>query len=252
MLMLDVCVEVFKRYILERADGLDLRRQQHDVRHAVHAVRRLHARAGRPRARRLPLRLDSGQRTQAALDLALYIAFFLPGIAALLYAGWGYAGDSWRINEHSTDRGRTAGVPFKTVIPIAVRSCCCRASPRSCAASSACAPAVAERLKDAEEIDVVEQQLATSTLVDEESRSAPSTTCTRSTRPRGRAAWARTPSYERCMSDPALGLTMLALIVVVIMMGFPTAFTLMGLGHDVRLRAFYDPSQPWTQNASST
>jgi TRAP-type mannitol/chloroaromatic compound transport system permease large subunit len=32
------------------------------------------------------------------------------------------------------------------------------------------------------------------------------------------------------MSDPALGLTMLCLIIVVIMMGFPTAFTLMGLG----------------------
>ena len=32
------------------------------------------------------------------------------------------------------------------------------------------------------------------------------------------------------MSDPALGLTMLALVVVVILMGFPTAFTLMGLG----------------------
>ena len=37
------------------------------------------------------------------------------------------------------------------------------------------------------------------------------------------------------MSDPALGLLMLALIVVVIMMGFPTAFTLMGLGHVLRL-----------------
>ena len=32
------------------------------------------------------------------------------------------------------------------------------------------------------------------------------------------------------MSDPALGLTMLGLIVIAIMMGFPTAFTLMGLG----------------------
>jgi len=32
------------------------------------------------------------------------------------------------------------------------------------------------------------------------------------------------------MSEGVLGLTMLALIVVVIMMGFPTAFTLMGLG----------------------
>ena len=50
------------------------------------------------------------------------------------------------------------------------------------------------------------------------------------------------------MSDPALGLTMLALIVVVIMMGFPTAFTLMGLGMVFGFTAFYDPSQPWFDN----
>ena len=50
------------------------------------------------------------------------------------------------------------------------------------------------------------------------------------------------------MSDPALGLTMLGLIVVVIMMGFPTAFTLMGLGMFFGFIAFYDPSHPWTQN----
>jgi len=50
------------------------------------------------------------------------------------------------------------------------------------------------------------------------------------------------------MSDPALGLTMLALIVVVIMMGFPTAFTLMGLGMFFGYIALYDPSQPWLQN----
>src|ERR1700751_550998 len=43
------------------------------------------------------------------------------------------------------------------------------------------------------------------------------------------------------MSDPALGLTMLALIVVVIMMGFPTAFTLMGLGIFFGYIAFYNP-----------
>jgi TRAP-type mannitol/chloroaromatic compound transport system permease large subunit len=50
------------------------------------------------------------------------------------------------------------------------------------------------------------------------------------------------------MSDPALGLMMLGLIVVVIMLGFPTAFTLMGLGMMFGFAAFYDPSQPWTQN----
>jgi TRAP-type mannitol/chloroaromatic compound transport system permease large subunit len=50
------------------------------------------------------------------------------------------------------------------------------------------------------------------------------------------------------MSDPALGLTMLALIVVVIMLGFPTAFTLMGLGMIFGYIAFYDPTQSWQQN----
>jgi TRAP-type mannitol/chloroaromatic compound transport system permease large subunit len=50
------------------------------------------------------------------------------------------------------------------------------------------------------------------------------------------------------MSDPALGLLMLALIVVVIMMGFATAFTLMGLGMFFGFIAFYDPSHNWTQN----
>jgi TRAP-type mannitol/chloroaromatic compound transport system permease large subunit len=50
------------------------------------------------------------------------------------------------------------------------------------------------------------------------------------------------------MSDPALGLTMLALIVIVIMMGFPTAFTLMGLGMFFGFIAFHDPSQAWSQN----
>ena len=50
------------------------------------------------------------------------------------------------------------------------------------------------------------------------------------------------------MSDAALGLTMLSLIVVVIMLGFPTAFTLMGLGMLFGFVAFYDPAQPWLDN----
>jgi TRAP-type mannitol/chloroaromatic compound transport system permease large subunit len=50
------------------------------------------------------------------------------------------------------------------------------------------------------------------------------------------------------MSDPALGLLMLGLIVVVIMMGFPTAFTLMGLGMFFGFIAFYDPTQLFTEN----
>src|SRR4051795_12374373 len=50
------------------------------------------------------------------------------------------------------------------------------------------------------------------------------------------------------MSDPALGLLMLTLIVVVIMLGFPTAFTLMGLGMFFGFIAFYDPSQHLLDN----
>ena len=50
------------------------------------------------------------------------------------------------------------------------------------------------------------------------------------------------------MSDPALGLLMLSLIVVVIMMGFPTAFTLMGLGMFFGYIAFYAPHQMVTDN----
>jgi TRAP-type mannitol/chloroaromatic compound transport system permease large subunit len=50
------------------------------------------------------------------------------------------------------------------------------------------------------------------------------------------------------MSDPALGLLMLGLIVVVIMMGFPTAFTLMGLGMFFGYIAFYDPAHLFTEN----
>lgn len=50
------------------------------------------------------------------------------------------------------------------------------------------------------------------------------------------------------MSEPFLGLTMLGLIVVVIMMGFPTAFTLMGLGMLFGFYAFYNPVEPWIDN----
>ncbi|MFM9991418.1 MAG: TRAP transporter large permease subunit [Burkholderiaceae bacterium] len=50
------------------------------------------------------------------------------------------------------------------------------------------------------------------------------------------------------MSDPAMGLLMLSLIVVVIMLGFPTAFTLMGLGMMFGYAAFYDPSVHWWDN----
>src|SRR6266550_4066718 len=59
-------------------------------------------------------------RAQAAVDLTLYILFFLPGVIALTYAGYFYAAESWAINEHSNITSEGPPVyPFKTVIPLA-------------------------------------------------------------------------------------------------------------------------------------
>lgn len=111
-------------------------------------------------------------RTQAALDLILYVVFFLPGIAALAYAGWDFAWASYVIDEHVSDTAE--GPPlwhFKALIPLAgafvllqgiaeiIRCVVCLKTGEW-----------PERLKDAEEIDVVEEQLAHSEYVDEESR----------------------------------------------------------------------------------
>ena len=59
-------------------------------------------------------------RLQAWLDLILYLLFFIPGVFALAYAGYGFAADSWAINEHSNVTADGPPVyPFKTILPIA-------------------------------------------------------------------------------------------------------------------------------------
>jgi TRAP-type mannitol/chloroaromatic compound transport system permease small subunit len=59
-------------------------------------------------------------RTQATIDLVLYIIFFIPGVFALTYAGYFYAAESWAINEHSNVTADGPPIyPFKTVIPVA-------------------------------------------------------------------------------------------------------------------------------------
>jgi TRAP-type mannitol/chloroaromatic compound transport system permease small subunit len=58
-------------------------------------------------------------RTQATMDLVLYILFFLPAVLALIYAGWNYAQMSIRFREVSIFS--PAGVPvfpLKTLVPI--------------------------------------------------------------------------------------------------------------------------------------
>jgi len=59
-------------------------------------------------------------RVQATLDLTLYLLFFIPGVVALVWAGYYYAADSWRIDEHSNITAEGPPIyPFKTVIPFA-------------------------------------------------------------------------------------------------------------------------------------
>src|SRR5215471_18378820 len=59
-------------------------------------------------------------RLQAWLDLVLYILFFVPGVCALVWAGWIFAAESWVINEHSSIMADGPPIyPFKTFIPLA-------------------------------------------------------------------------------------------------------------------------------------
>ena len=58
-------------------------------------------------------------RTQATIDLILYIVFFLPGIFALAYAGWTYANESLAIREQTFSPDPLPLYPFKFIIPLA-------------------------------------------------------------------------------------------------------------------------------------
>ena len=170
-LMLVVCAEVFKRYILN-APTAWIFDAQNMLYGSLFMLAGAYTLAQNAHVRGDFLYSSMRPRTQALLDLILYFVFFIPGIAALIYAGYDYAADSWRIAEHSNV---TADGPpvyhFKSVIPIAgsllmlqglaeILRCivCLRTGEWP------------SRLKDVAEIDVVEEQLAHSEYVDEESR----------------------------------------------------------------------------------
>jgi TRAP-type mannitol/chloroaromatic compound transport system permease small subunit len=170
-LMLLVCVEVFKRYIMNMPTAwiFDANNMLYGT---LFMLAGAYALAQNAHVRGDFLYSSMRPRLQALLDLILYGVFFVPGIAALIYAGYDYASDSWRIAEHSNV---TADGPpvyyFKTIIPIAgalvmlqglaeiVRCIVCLRTGEW--------PA---RLKDVTETDVIEEQLAHSEHVDEEAR----------------------------------------------------------------------------------
>ena len=59
-------------------------------------------------------------RTQASLDLLLYVLFFIPGVVALAWAGYTYASESWAIREYSSITSDGPPIyPFKAIIPLA-------------------------------------------------------------------------------------------------------------------------------------
>ena len=171
LLMIVVCVEVIKRYLLNAPTAFifDITNMLYGTLFMLCGAYTL---AQYAHVRGDFLSSSMKPRTQAALDLVLYLVFFIPGIAALVYAGADYAGDSWRIAEHSNVTSNGPPVyHFKTVIPIAgalvmlqgfaeiLRSIVCLKTGEW-----------PSRLHDVAEIDVIEEQLAHSEYVDEESR----------------------------------------------------------------------------------
>jgi TRAP-type mannitol/chloroaromatic compound transport system permease small subunit len=171
LLMFTVCIEVFKRYILNMPTAwiFDATNMMYGTLFMLCGAYTL---AQDAHVRGDFLYSSMRPRTQATLDLVLYIMFFIPGIMALVYAGYDYASYSWNINEHSNVTANGPPVyQFKTVIPIAG----VLVMIQGLAEIARCVVCLKtgqwpERLKDAEEIDVVEQQLANSEYVDEESR----------------------------------------------------------------------------------
>jgi TRAP-type mannitol/chloroaromatic compound transport system permease small subunit len=168
-----VCIEVFKRYIINMPTAwiFDASNMMYGTLFMLCGAYTL-AQNGHVRGDFLYSSMRP--RTQASLDLVLYIVFFLPGIAALVYAGWDYASDSWRINEHSNV---TADGPpvyhFKFMIPLAGALLMLQ----GLAEITRCVVCLKtgawpDRLKDVSEIDVVEEQLAHSEHVDEGARKA--------------------------------------------------------------------------------
>jgi TRAP-type mannitol/chloroaromatic compound transport system permease small subunit len=171
LLMTVVCVEVFKRYLLNAPTAwiFDLDNMLYG---SLFMLCGAYTLAQNAHVRGDFLYSSMRPRTQATLDLILYLVFFIPGIAALIFAGYFYAADSWRIAEHSTI---TANGPpvyhFKSIIPIAgafvmlqgvaeiIRAVVCLKTGEW-----------PSRLHDVAEIDVVEEQLSKSQYVDEESR----------------------------------------------------------------------------------
>jgi TRAP-type mannitol/chloroaromatic compound transport system permease small subunit len=170
LLMTVVCVEVFKRYLLN-APTAWIFDAENIIYGTFFMLAGAYTLAQNAHVRGDFLYSSMRPRLQAWLDLVLYIVFFVPGIAALIYSGYYYAADSWRIAEHSMTAGGPPIYHFKSMIPVAG----ILVMLQGVAEIVRCVVCIKtgewpSRLHDVAEIDVVEEQLAHSEYVDEESR----------------------------------------------------------------------------------
>ena len=113
-----ICWEVFSRYALNRPHGwaLDAQIMLYGTLFMTAGAYTL-AKGGHVRGD--VLYGFFRPRTQASIDLVLYLVFFLPGIVALTWAGWTYANDSLAIREQTFNADPIPVYPFKFVIPFA-------------------------------------------------------------------------------------------------------------------------------------
>jgi len=118
ILTFSTCYEVFVRYVLNAPTvwAFDMSVQMYGALFMMTGAYALsqdaHVR-GDVIYRLLPI------RTQAAIDLALYILFLAPGALALVWYGYSFAADSWFYKEVSwSSPARIQIYFFKTLIPI--------------------------------------------------------------------------------------------------------------------------------------
>ncbi len=113
------CYEVFVRYVLNAPTvwAFDMSVQMYG---SLFVMAGAYALAQDAHVRGDVLYRLMTQRTQATLDLVLYIIFLLPAVFALTWYGYGFAADSWFYKEVSwSSPARIQIYFFKTLIPVA-------------------------------------------------------------------------------------------------------------------------------------
>ena len=113
------CYEVFVRYVLNAPTvwAFDMSVQMYG---SLFVMAGAYALAQDAHVRGDVLYRLMPQRTQATIDLVLYVIFLLPAVFALTWYGYGFAVDSWFYKEVSwSSPARIQIYFFKTLIPVA-------------------------------------------------------------------------------------------------------------------------------------